>query len=275
MAVWVSAAVVFTLLIARLKGMTIAVEFLTCYAIEWTLSLDNLFVFLMIFKSFGVDERSQERALKWGITGAVVMRLGFILAGVALVMLFTPVLYFFGALLLYSAIRMILHRGGSLNVQDNRIIRFAKKHLPLTERYEGNRFFVRQDKRLLFTPLLLVVVAVESSDVMFAIDSIPAALAITHNPSIIFAANLFAILGLRSLYYTLAHADKMFSKLRYGVAAILGFVGIKIIVEQLMDQVFGRKGFHVDMYISLGVVVFCLGGSILLSLIIGRNRMLN
>jgi len=260
--IWITTAMLFTWGVFHYKGSDSGIEFLTCYVIEWSLSLDNLFVFLMIFNAFGVVPHNQVRALTWGIIGAVVMRLGFILIGVTLVTAFKPILYFFGALLLYSAYRMAFIKEGEKDIRKSRLVRFVGKKLSITKRFYGDKFFIRWKGKLIGTPMILVLVAIESSDVMFAVDSIPAAFAITQDAFIIFTANLFAILGLRSLYFLLAHADKIFSKLRYGVVIILGFVGVKIILEQMH--------FHINIYLSLGVVVVCIVGSIIISLVTDR-----
>jgi len=241
-------------------GRQHGIEFLTCYLIEWTLSIDNLFVFLMIFRAFGVDDHRQLRALEWGIIGAIVILIVFIMLGLALVSLFEPVLYVFGALLIYSAVKMALEkRDQAVDVSHNVLVRWAQKAFRITPGFVGDRFFVRDlQGGLMATPMLLVVLVIESSDIMFAIDSIPAAFAITRQPLIIFVANMLAILGLRSLYFLLAHADRSFRYLRLGVSFILAFVGFKMIVE---------KVFHVNVYLSLGVVIGTLAISVLASMI--------
>ncbi len=262
--IWISTAIVFAFGLWYYTDSQHFVEFLTCYVIEWSLSLDNLFVFLMIFRSFGVVPHNQLRVLEWGIIGAIVLRLGFILIGVKLVALFNPILYFFGALLLISAYRMAFSKEEHSDIQKNKMVAWMRRRFAITKNYYGDKFFIRKAGRIFGTPMVLVLVTIESSDIMFAIDSIPAAFAITQKPFIIFTANMFAILGLRSLYFLLAHAENMFSKLRYGVTIILAFVGAKIILDQL--------GFHLGHTISLGVVVVCIGGSILLSLITDRKK---
>lgn len=245
------------------KGAVAGGEFLTCYIIEWSLSLDNLFVFIMIFKAFGVGSHRQLRALTWGIIGAVVMRLGFILLGVALVEMFKPILYVFGVLLLYSALKMMFEKESDKDIMKSRLIVFIRSKIPITKDFHGQKFAVKKMGRWIWTPMILVLVAIESSDIMFAIDSIPAAFAITQDPFIIFTANMFAIMGLRALYFLLVHADKMFSKLKYGIGIILAFVGVKIIIEQL--------GIHINILLSLGIIMGCLTVSILLSLILVKK----
>jgi tellurite resistance protein TerC len=256
---WNLIAGISTFILYKYSNSEKAIEFITCYIIEWTLSIDNLFVFLLIFKTFDVEPPLQIRVLKWGIIGAIVMRLSFILMGVTLVKAFQPILYFFGALLIYSAIKMVTEKDKAINIKDNPLIRLARKRFSITKRFHGDNFFIRKRGVLIATPMLLVLITIESSDIIFAVDSIPAAFSITQDPMLIFAANFLAILGLRALYFLLAHADNLFSKLKYGVAIILAFVGVKIILEQLHISI--------GMAISLAVIIGCLGGSVLLSIL--------
>ncbi len=260
---WNLIAIVTTFALYKYTNSTKAIEFVTCYIIEWTLSIDNLFVFLLIFRTFDVIPSLQKRVLKWGIIGAVVMRLGFILLGVTLVQAFRPILYFFGALLIYSAIKMVMEKGEHTKIKDNALIRVARRRFSITKNFHGDKFFIRKRGALIGTPMLIVLLTIESSDILFAIDSIPAAFSITQDPFIIFIANLLAIMGLRALYFLLAHADKLFTKLKYGVAIILAYVGVKIILEQLHISI--------DMMISLSVIIGCLGGSVLLSTLTDKS----
>lgn len=253
---WVSVAIIFAAGLFYFKGSTMGVEFLTCYIIEWTLSIDNLFVFLVIFQTFGVDEHRQLRALEWGIIGAIVMRLIFIFLGVALVSVFEPVLYIFGAILIYSAIKMISSKDETVDFKQNKLVLLIQRWIPITNEFVGDRFFVRRANGLMATPMLLVLVVIESSDLMFAVDSIPAAFAISKHPFVIFSANIFAILGLRSLYFLLAHADRMFVYLRYGIALVLSFVGVKMLINHY---------YKFNIYVSLSIVVSTLLLSIFLS----------
>ncbi|MBT3232331.1 MAG: TerC/Alx family metal homeostasis membrane protein [Calditrichaeota bacterium] len=256
--IWVTVAMGFAAGLWHYKGSVAGGEFLTCYIIEWSLSLDNLFVFIMIFNAFGVDSHNQLRALTWGIIGAVVMRLGFILIGVTLVEMFRPILYVFGALLLYSAVKMMFQKESDEDIMQSRLIKLIRSKISITKDFHGDKFAIKKMGRWIWTPMILVLIAIESSDVMFAIDSIPAAFAITQDPFIIFTANMFAIMGLRALYFLLVHADKMFEKLKYGIGIILAFVGVKIIVEQL--------GVHINILLSLSIILGCLTISILISL---------
>lgn len=257
--IWILSALIFTGVIFRFFDPRYGIEFLTCYAIEWTLSVDNLFVFLMIFRAFGVEGHRQVRALKWGIIGAMVLRLVFILIGVALVNLFEPILYFFGALLIYSAVRMVRDSGERQDVGNNRLVKFVRRRFSVTKKYYGEKFFIRRGHAIIATPMFLVLIAIESSDVMFAIDSIPAAFAISREPWIIFSANMFAIFGLRALYFLLVHADKLFKYLKIGVSFVLAFVGLKMLTHEI---------FHVNEYVSLAVVLSSLAISIAASMLI-------
>ena len=261
--IWFLLAMAFAWGVFRFGGPQRGLEFLTCYAIEWSLSLDNLFVFLLIFKSFRVSANRQLRALKWGIIGAVVLRLAFILIGVTLVGLFEPVLYLFGAFLIYSSYRMAFQVEGRRDIRDHPLVKFVRRRIPITRNYIGDHFWIRRQGKFIATPMLLVLVAIESSDLMFAVDSIPAAFAITRQPHIIFFANLFAILGLRSLYFLLARAEKMFGLLKYGVAVVLLFVGFKMLTIHLIEF---------DERISLGVVLLCLVGSLVLSAVTRKSH---
>ena len=258
---WVGLALIAIYLVFHFYGKVHGLEFLTCYLIEWSLSVDNLFVFLMIFKAFGVDGRRQRRVLNWGIACAVVFRLLFILLGVALVNLFEPIMYLFGAILVYSAIQMAFGKDESVDVTENVIVKYVRRHVPMTHNFEGTAFFVRKGAGFIATPMLLVLVAVEVSDVVFAVDSVPAAFAITRNPYIIFAANILAILGLRSLYFMLASAEERFWMLKYGVALVLLFIGLKMLVAHW---------FKVSGEVSLIVVVGTLFLALLLSYLIPK-----
>jgi tellurite resistance protein TerC len=255
---WISLALAFNAGILIFKGQQKALEFFTGYIIEYSLSVDNLFVFIMIFSYFGVTTHQQHRALNWGIAGAVVFRLLFVVFGVALIHLFHQVIYAFGLLLLYSAYKMAF--AGEKEVEPDKIplVRWFRKIFPVTKEYVGDKFFSRTQAGLAATPLFLVVLVIESSDIMFAIDSIPAILAITQDTFIVISSNIFAILGLRSLYFLLANIMGLFRFLKSGVALILAFVGIKML---LMDV------FHVSTPASLAVIVGILSGSIVLSLV--------
>jgi tellurite resistance protein TerC len=259
---WIATAFGFSWLIFHFFGRQHQIEFITCYIIEWSLSLDNLFVFLMIFNSFGVSPHQQVRALRWGIIGAMVLRMIFIFLGVTLVGIFEPILYIFGLFLIYSAYKMAFSKSEEKDVTQNKMIKLVRRRFSVTKGFIGDKFFIRRRGAFIATPMLLVLVAIESSDVMFAVDSIPAAFAITREPMIIYTANLFAILGLRSLYFLLAHADRMFAYLKYGVAIILAFVGFKMLTSHYI---------HFNEYVSLSIILGLLAGSVIVSLVSKRN----
>jgi len=239
------------------EGATHALEYYTGYLIELSLSVDNLFVFILIFQYFAVPAELQPRVLKWGIVGAIVMRAIMIGLGALLLARFTWIIYVFGGILVWTGIRM--YRGGDERVEPekNPIIRIARKVLPVTPAYEGQAFLVRTHAGWYATPLLLVVLFVEWSDLVFAIDSIPAIFAVTRDPFIVYSSNVFAILGLRALFFVLAGAMDKFVHLKVGVAAILVFVGIKMLVS---------GWFHISTPVSLAVILLFLGTAIWASL---------
>lgn len=260
---WVSTALLFNAGVWYFKGADTALDFFTGYVIEYSLSVDNLFVFIMIFTYFSVDGVQQQRALNWGIMGAIIFRIVFVLFGVTLIHHFHSVIYIFGALLLWSAYKMAFIKEKGIEPEKIALVRWFKKLMPVTNEYVEAKFFVRIDGKLAATPLLIVVLVVESSDIMFAIDSIPAILAITQDPFIVISSNIFAILGLRSLYFLLAGIMGIFRFLKQGVAVILGFVGIKML---LMDH------FKIPTMASLLVIVSILTLSILLSKLIPEKK---
>ena len=239
------------------EGATHALEYYTGYLIELSLSVDNLFVFILIFQYFAVPAELQPRVLKWGIVGAIVMRGVMIGLGALLLSRFTWIIYVFGGILVWTGIRM--YRGGSERIEPekNPIIRIARKLLPVTPAYEGQAFVVHTHAGWYATPLLLVVLFVEWSDLVFAIDSIPAIFAVTRDPFIVYSSNVFAILGLRALFFVLAGAMDKFVHLKVGVAAILVFVGIKMLVS---------GWFHISTPVSLAVILLFLGTAIWASL---------
>lgn len=258
-ALWVSLALLFGLGIWWTMGSQKALEFMTGYLIEQSLSVDNLFVFIMIFTVFGVRGELQARVLKWGILGAVVMRLAFIFLGTALFKEFQWLFYVFGAILLYTAWKMAFGPSHEMEPDKNPLVRLARKFLPMTKRIRGDWFVTRRLKLWVASPLFMVLLVVESSDLVFALDSIPAIFAITLDPFIVLTSNVFAIMGLRALYFLLAGVMGMFIYLKYGISFILGFVGIKMILIML--------GVHVPISISLGIIVASLVTAIGLSLL--------
>jgi tellurite resistance protein TerC len=228
--VWISLALTFNLILYFWRGQQQAMEFFTGYIIEKTLSIDNIFVFIMIFSYFQVPAQYQHKILFWGILGALILRAVFIFAGVALIEKFHFTIYFFGAILLYTGFKMFKHNKAKIDPEKNPVIRFFRKIMPVTTQLQGNNFFVRQNNKWYATPLFLVLILIETSDLIFAVDSIPAILAITQDQFIVYTSNVFAILGLRSLYFALAGIVHRFWLLSYALAIVLIFVGIKMLL---------------------------------------------
>src|SRR5438874_4340592 len=220
---WIALAAAFAGILYGTQGRTAALEFSTGYVIELSLSVDNLFIFLLIFRYFRLPEEQQYRVLFWGIIGAIVMRAAFIFAGVGLIRRFHWIIYGFGVLLVYSGMRLLFQRGGEVHPEKNPLLRLVQKFMPVTPDYVGSKFFVRGE-RLCATPLLLVLLVVETTDVIFTVDSIPAVLSITLNTFIVYTSNIFAILGLRSLFFTLSGLIDLFEYLHYGLSCVLVFV---------------------------------------------------
>jgi tellurite resistance protein TerC len=261
-AVWVSLALAFAGGLYWYAGSQAALTFLTGYFIEEALSVDNIFVIVLIFAYFNIPAKYQHRVLFWGILGALLMRGGFIALGALLIARFEWVLYVFGALLVVTGARMAFRDNDTFEGDDNPVVRFFRRVIPLAPTIEGKHFFVREggkpDGRWLASPLLLVLVMVEVTDLVFAIDSIPAIFSITRDPFLVYTSNIFAVLGLRSLYFLLAHVVQKFYLLRYGLALILVFIGAKML---------GERWVHVPIAVSLGVVAgvlaLSIGGSLL------------
>ena len=227
---WILLAATFALVVYFWHGRTPALEFVTGYVIELSLSVDNLFVFLLIFRYFKVPGIHQHKVLFWGILGALMMRGIFIIAGVGLIQRFHWIVYLFGALLVYSGIKLMFQEETEIHPEKNPVLRLFRKFMPVTKDYEGNKFFVRR-AGLYATPLLIVLVVVETTDLLFAVDSIPAILAITLNAFIVYTSNVFAILGLRSMYFALAGMMEVFHYLHYGLSVVLIFVGAKMLLS--------------------------------------------
>ncbi|MFO7617952.1 MAG: TerC family protein [Bacteroidales bacterium] len=260
---WISLALIFNVGVWKFLGTEKALEFLTAYLIEESLSIDNLFVFIMIFSYFQIKPEHQHKILFWGIVGAMVLRGLFIVAGVALIQRFEWVIYVFGAFLLITAVRMAIDQGHKIDPEKNPVIRLARRLIPVTSELHGNRFFVRINARTFATPLFIALIMIEFTDLIFAVDSIPAVLAISDDPFIVYTSNIFAILGLRSLYFALSSIIRYFRFLKYGLSAILFFVGTKMIVSGF---------FHIPIFISLGTVFGILLMSILLSVLIPARK---
>jgi tellurite resistance protein TerC len=256
-AMWVSLAMLFNVLVLFWRGPASALEFFTGYLLEESLSVDNLFIFLVIFNYFALPLTLYHYALVWGILGAVVLRGTMILAGSALISAFHWVLYIFGALLIFTAVKLAFQSEGRMDPGRNFLVRLIRYFFPVSSRYAGTRFTVRKrDGTRAITPLLIVIIALESTDVLFAIDSIPAIFAITRDPFIVFTSNIFAILGLRAIFFLIVGIIHRFQYLRYGLAIVLAFIGVKMLLENWL---------HVPVYVSLAAITVILGGSILLS----------
>lgn len=260
---WVVLAMAFNVWIYIELGSTKALEFFTAYLIEESLSVDNLFVFIMIFSYFHITKTHQPKILKWGIIGALVMRAVFIFAGIGLIERFHWLLYIFGAILVVTGIKMAFGKEGTIEPEKNLLVRLVRRFMPITKRIRDDRFFIQRQGITAATPLFLTLLVVESSDVIFAIDSIPAVLSVTRDPFIVYTSNVFAIMGLRSLYYLLAHVMEMFVYLKLGISFILAFVGAKMLLADI---------WHVPIHFSLGVIVGSLAIAILTSVTIGKHH---
>jgi tellurite resistance protein TerC len=251
--VWVGLSLAFGLAVMHFSGSQRGLEFFTGYVIEKALSVDNLFLFLVIFRAFSVDEKIQHRILEWGIIGALVMRGVMIAAGAGLIERFSWVLYVFGAFLVYAGLHMLFAKKAEMHPEENRISKFARRYLRVTKEYSGSKFFVRDGGKLFATPLFIVLLIVEITDITLAVDSIPAIFGITRDPFIVYTSNVFAILGLRSMYFLLAGVLGRLRYLTAGLSFVLAFIGAKMIVEPWV---------HISVEISLAVV----GGILLVAL---------
>jgi len=260
--VWVAISLAFNALVYRFIGAQQGVEFLTGYLIEKSLSVDNIFVFVLIFSYFRVPSQYQHRVLFWGVLGALVMRAFFILLGVQLLETFWWMIFVFGGFLIFTGARMAFHQDEEIDPDANPVIRLFKRIMPVTSEYHGQKFVIRDAGKLVATPLLLVLVLVESTDLLFAVDSIPAILAISSDPFIVFTSNVFAILGLRALYFLLAGVMDKFRYLKQGLAVILVYIGFKMVVSHW---------YHIPTALSLGVIAFVLAAAVVLSLWANRR----
>jgi tellurite resistance protein TerC len=255
--VWITLGLSFTFVMLSWQGGTAAGEYLSGYLIEKSLSVDNVFVWAVIFSYFGVPNRYQFRVLFWGIYGALVLRAMFIFAGVTLIETFDWILYVFGAFLLVTAFRVARHKETEVHPEHNPVLRIVRRLVPSTNEYDGQKLFTRRTGRLLATPLFAVLVLIETTDVVFAVDSIPAILAVSREPFIVFASNAFAILGLRALYFLLAGMADRFRYLNIGLGAILAFVGMKMMAVEMI---------HLPTWLSLSVITTILTITIIASL---------
>jgi len=255
---WVLVSLLFGIGIFHYSGHQPALEFFTGYLIEKSLSVDNLFLFLVIFRTFAIDERFQHRMLEWGILGALVMRGVMILAGAELVQRFSWVLYAFGAFLLYAGIHMLFVKKETVRPEQSAIFRFASRHLRVTRDYQGEHFFARSKGRLYATPLFIVLLVIEITDVTLAIDSIPAIFGITQDAFIVYTSNVFAILGLRAMYFLLAGVLNRLRFLTVGLALVLSFIGLKMLAHHWVDL-----PEYVSLLVVGGILLLALGASLL------------
>ena len=264
-AMWIALAGAFAVLVYFWHGRTPSLEFVTGYVIELSLSVDNLFVFLLIFRYFRVPSDQQHKVLFWGIIGALVMRAIFILAGVGLIRRFHWIIYLFGALLIYSGIKFLREENANIHPEKNPVLRVFRRLMPVTKDYVGGKFFVRQ-RGLYATPLLVALLVVETSDLLFAVDSIPAILAITLNTFIVYTSNVFAILGLRSMYFALATMMDIFHYLHYGLSVVLIFIGAKMLLSRY---------YEIPTVVALLTVLLVLGISVAASLLLPKRTKVN
>jgi len=261
--IWISLALVFNAGIYLYQGQTKALEFFTGYVIEKSLSVDNLFVFIMIFSYFHVPRLYQPKILKWGIIGALVMRAVFIWLGIELLEAFHWMIYVFGAILIVTGIKMAFGGDEKIEPEKNPLVRLVRRFVPITKRGQGDRLFISRRGVRAATPLFLALVMVESSDVIFALDSIPAVFAVTRDPFIVYTSNVFAIMGLRSLYFLLSNVMGMFVYLKLGISCVLAFVGVKMLLADTR--------FEIPVHFSLGVIFGVLAISIITSITVGKK----
>lgn len=255
---WIAVAMLFNLYVYEARGPEDSIKFLTGYLMEKALSIDNLFVFLLIFTYFQVPSHVLHRALFWGIFGAIVMRALFIFFGISLIQKFHGIIYVFGLFLVYTAIKMVWEKDKKFDPESNLLIRFVRKLIPMTPNYIDGKYLVKIDGRYFATPLLIVLVAIETTDVIFAVDSIPAIIGITSDPFLVYTSNILAILGLRALYFALAPAISLFHHLHYGLAFVLAFIGFKMLISGYVT---------IPVSLSLAVLLAALAISILTSIL--------
>jgi tellurite resistance protein TerC len=267
---WIALAVVFNVLIYIFLGHEKGVLFTTSYLVEYSLSIDNLFVFLAIFTYFAVPREAQRKVLLWGILGAIFFRGIFIFLGISLISRFHFLVYLLGAFLIFTAIKLMTQKEKEIEPDRNPIVKLSRKIMRVAPEYKGASFFIKKDGLRYVTPLMIVLIAIETMDIMFATDSVPAVLAVTLDPLIVYSSNIFAILGLRALFFALAGLFYLFRFLSTGVCFVLGFVGIKMLLGMLPEY------FHIDfempVLVSLGVIVAILAVSVILSLVFPKKE---
>jgi tellurite resistance protein TerC len=262
--VWIFLALLFNIFVFLEFGKIKALEFLTGYVIEYSLSVDNIFVFILIFSYFAVNSQYQHKILFWGILGALIMRGIFIFTGVALINRFHWIVIIFGGFLVFTGIKMLFQKEAEVDPDKNAVVRFFRRFLPVTKTLHGDKLLITQNKRLYATPLFLVLIIIETSDLIFAVDSIPAILAISKDTFIVYTSNIFAILGLRSLYFAVAGIMGYFRFLKVGLAFVLTFVGLKMLAAYFQ--------FEIPILLSLGIIIFILLISILASVFIKKTE---
>lgn len=262
---WVGAAAAFAAILYYIKGPSAAIDFVGGYLTEFSLSIDNIFLFLLVFTSFNVPVHAQHRVLKWGIIGAIVLRFIFIFFGLALVNRFEWVLYLFGAVLVYNGVKMGVEKENAKDPHESRFFRLLSRLIPISKEYDGEKFITRKTGKRMLTPLMAVLLLIEFSDIVFAIDSVPAVLSISRDLLIVYSSNIFAILGLRQLFFVVEHMNERFSLVRYGVAVILVFTGTKMLLGMIQIQI--------STIVSIGFIVVTLTTSILASGIINKRKL--
>lgn len=262
---WISIALAFNAGVYYFLGQQKAIEFLTGYIIEESLSVDNLFVFLVLFKYFKIPFHAQRRILNWGIVGVIILRGVFILLGSALISNFGFVLYFFGAILIYSGYQMAFGEEKEIHPENNKVLKLFKRFYKVTTEYHGEHFFIKKDGLHYATPLFVCLLVIESTDLVFAIDSIPAIFAITTDPFIVFSSNILAVLGLRSMYFLLSAVADKFEFVKKGVGIILVYVGVKMLLPII------NSAWHIPVYVSLIVILAVLAFSVLISIILNKK----
>lgn len=255
---WITLAFIFNAGVWHWGSPKMGLEFLTGYIVEKSLSIDNIFVFILIFKYFNTPKEYQHKILFWGILGAIVFRIAFIAAGAALIANFHWIMYVFGAFLVFTAVKLAVKQETEIHPEKNIVLKIAQKIFPITKNNEGEKFFIRQNGKLFATPLFLVLMMIESTDIIFAVDSIPAIFGITHDVFIVYTSNIFAILGLRALYFLIAGLMVKFRYLQTGLSFVLGFIGIKMLV---MD--FYKIPIHYSLIIIFGILLIAFFASLI------------
>jgi tellurite resistance protein TerC len=261
-AFWVGVGIAFSGYVYYAKGTQAFLEYITGYSLEEALSLDNIFVFILIFSYFKVPEEFKHKVLFWGVFGAIVFRAIFIFAGIELIKLFHWVIYIFGVILIVSAIKLLITEEKEFHPEETLVYKIAKRLIPLKPNYKDGKFFVREGKKLYATPLFLSLLFVESSDIMFAVDSVPAILAISRDPFIVYTSNIFAILGLRSLYFAASAILPLFHFLHYGLSFILAFIGVKMLISEF---------YKIPVFVSLLLIFSAIFISVVASLLVKKK----